>query len=262
VIRVAAAQFPVGPDVHDNLGAILGLLGEATRRGADVVHFPESALCGYGPRHHPHGRYPWERLQAGMERVQQRAAQERLWVVLGTVERVHGGLPHNVTVVVSPRGEVVVTYGKRRLYGREHDAYTPGREPVIVDIEGVRCGLLICYENCFPELYAEARSLGAQLVFHSFYNAGRPGPDSLHDLMPAMLRVRAADHGLYISAANSSEWYSPLRASVVRPDGTRVSAERHVTGLAVAPVPADHLGWTVPEPTKGARGVEDTNATS
>ncbi|MEO0604030.1 MAG: carbon-nitrogen hydrolase family protein [Myxococcota bacterium] len=239
-LRVAAAQFPVSGQVSENLGHVLALLDEAAMRGADVVHFPESALPGYRPRHDVG---PPAALSDATATVQRRAHQHGLWVVIGT-ESTDEKLPASRTLVVSPDGNVAGTYDKRRLYQSETACYRPGRHPLVLDIAGVRCGFLICYENCFPELYAELRRQGVSVVFHSFYNAANRRPTAIRHLMEAMLLVRAADHGLHISASNSSEPYSPLPATLARPDGVSRSVERHVTGLVIDEVPSRDLGWT------------------
>jgi len=111
-------------------------------------------------------------------------------------------------------------------------------------LHGVRCGFLICYENCFPSLYEEYRRMGVRLVFHSFFHAENARETAIRHLMAATLLVRAADNGLYISASNSSAPYSPLPACVVRPDGSSVRAKRHMSAIVVDDYPCPELGWT------------------
>jgi predicted amidohydrolase len=245
VLRVAAAQFPVSADVARNARYIREHISRASACGARVVHFPETALSGYGPSHVPEpGAYPWQRLEAHLNRIRDAAASAGLWVVLGTVRRMESGLPANSTLVIAPDGATVASYDKQRLYGDEKRHYVRGHSPTVVVVDGHRCGLLICYDNCYPELYEDYRRAGVGLLFLSLYNAGRVRATCLNDLMRANLIVRAADHGLWISASNSSQRHSPLPASIVRPDGSMVQAKRHVSGLVVDDYPAAELGWT------------------
>lgn len=41
--------------------------------------------------------------------------------------------------------------------------YGPGDQPTIWDINGVRCGALICYEYRYPELHRDYKRLGARI---------------------------------------------------------------------------------------------------
>lgn len=242
-LRIAAAQFPVSGDVQQNLAHVKKLIAQASSEGADVVHFPETALSGYAPRHST-GPESKELLAEATAEVRRLAASSGLWVVLGTAHPRGASLPRNSTLVISRDGSLAGVYDKRRLYGRENDFYEAGTDPLVVDIDGVRCGFLICYENCFPSLYTEYRRLGVTVLFHSFFNAANSRPTSIRHLMPATLLVRAADNGTHISAANSSESYSPLPAGIVRPDGVSSWVDRHVTGLVIEEVPASGLEWT------------------
>jgi deaminated glutathione amidase len=53
--------------------------------------------------------------------------------------------------------------------------YSPGDHFSTWDIDGVRCGALVCYDYRFPELYRRYKRLGAGLVFHPF-RAGDKSP--------------------------------------------------------------------------------------
>lgn len=244
-LRIAAAQFPVSGDIARNMRYIRKHMRTAAREGVHAVHFPETALPGYAPKHlGPLDNYAWCRLDRYMLSLRELAASLDLWVVLGSMRRIDGGLPRNCIYVISRTGEIEAVYGKRRLYGVEASLYSAGHTPCVVDINGFKCGFLICYDNCFPELYSEYRDMGVGLVFHSFCNAGNSRVTSIKELMSANLIVRAADHQLWICATNSSERYSPLSARIVRPDGSMIRSKRHVSGLAIDNYPEDELGWT------------------
>lgn len=244
-LRIAASQFPVSGDLSRNARYILDHMGRAAERGAHVVHFPETALPGYGPRHLPAlANYDWEGLKQATARIEAAAKAHDLWVMLGTMRRDEHGAIRNSVRVISNVGRCEALYDKRSLYGREADYYVPGDAPCVVTIRGVRCGILICYDNCFPEFYVEYREQGVEVVFHAFFNAANAKVTPIKDLMQANLIVRAADHRLWIAASNSSEAYSPLPASIVRPDGSAVRAKRNTTALVLDDYPNDQLGWT------------------
>ena len=47
-IRVATCQFPVSGNIRRNADRIIDQIEVAKRKDADLVHFPETALTGYG----------------------------------------------------------------------------------------------------------------------------------------------------------------------------------------------------------------------
>lgn len=158
-----------------------------------------------------------------------------------TVEQ---GLPRNCILVISNKGNVVGIYDKQRLYKGEKKYYSAGCSPLVIEINGYKCGFLICYDNCYPELYEAYRNLGVEILFHSFHNAGNQGLTSIKDVMLANLIVRAADNRMCISASNSSKKHSPLAACIVRPDGTMVKTSRNISAIVTDKHPVDELGWT------------------
>ncbi len=244
-IRIAAAQFPVSDSIKKNVRYIQNQIEKAANQDATVVQFPETALPGYAPKHFDTLKeYAWDDLKRYERHICGLASSFGIWVILGSMRQVDGELPKISMYVISNRGDVVGVYDKRRLYGKEKEMFSPGSKPCVVKINGYKCGFLICYENCFPELYDEYRDMGVELVFHSFYNAANRGATSIKDLMVASLMVRAADNQMWISASNSSKSYSPLSACIVRPDGSLIRARRNVTGLVVDNYPSNDLGWT------------------
>jgi deaminated glutathione amidase len=244
-IRIAAAQFPVSGSITKNVRYIQNQIEKAAKQNATVVQFPETALTGYTPKYFDTLKeYDWDNLEHYKRHICGLAASFGIWVILGSMRRVYGKLPKISMYIISDGGDVIGIYDKRRLYGKEKEMFSPGSEPCIVEINGYKCGFLICYENCFPELYDEYRHMGVELIFHSFYNAANRNATSIKDLMVASLMVRAADNQMWISASNSSESYSPLAACIVRPDGSLVRARRNVTGLVVDDYPSNDLGWT------------------
>jgi len=107
-----------------------------------------------------------------MQSICSRAGSLGIWVVLGSIRHAGSQLPRNCLYVISSRGEIVGVYDKQRLYKAEKTHYSAGNTHLVVEINGFRCGFLICYDNCFPELYEPYRDRGVGLLFHSFHNAG------------------------------------------------------------------------------------------
>jgi deaminated glutathione amidase len=246
-LRLAVSQFPVSGDIAANALYIRQHMRRASQAQAHIVHFPEAALSGYARVDFAsfHG-YDWQALDYYTQQICSLAADLGLWVVLGSARRmVPRQKPRNCLHVISPVGSIAGSYDKQKLHGKENKAYSAGQSPLIMTINGMTCGFLICFDSCFPALYDAYRKHGVQLLFHSYYNAKNAGEsNSLDDLILAQLRTRAADNGFWISASNSSARHSRLASCIARPDGSLHSTKRHVPGLVFHDFPDTHLGWT------------------
>ena len=240
---------------------------QASRRGARVAHFPEGALSGYaGADLDSFDGYDWPALRAATGRVAELAAELGMWVVVGSAHQLSDGhKPHNSLYVIDDRGRLVDRYDKRFLGGgadeRSGDLahYSPGDHFSTWEIDGVRCGALICYDYRFPELYREYKRLGVQLVFHSFHAANASpariaevgaaiGPElaALNQApthtypgitMPAAMVTAAACNHVWISCPNSSAPQSCWPSFFVRADGiTTGRLRRNVAGVLVSHV--------------------------
>jgi predicted amidohydrolase len=247
MLRVAACQFPVTADVAANGAYVRRLVARAAARGAHLVQFPEAALSGYGGFHFPSfASYDWDLLRRETRRVQEAARSAGVFVLLGSAHFLGPReKPTNCVYVIDRRGRIAGRYDKSMCTADDLRVYTPGDRRVVFSLRGVRCGVLVCYDGCYPEQYAAYRARGVELMLHSFHNAGFPGPNVLDEYKPALVRTRAADNGLWVVACNSSLRHSSWATCIARPDGTiAASLRRHTTGVLVHDFPDPRLaGW-------------------
>ncbi len=234
-LTVATCQFPVGGDIAVNGEWVRLQMRAGAEQGADIVHFPECALSGYaGKDHESLDGLDWDLLRKETELVLSLVKELDVWVILGSTHRLGGDhKPHNSLYVISPRGKIMDRYDKRFCTGGDLRRYSPGDHFVTFSVNGVKCGLLICYDIRFPELYREYSKMGVQMVFHSFYNA-RMEADAIHPkIMPPTAQARAASNYMFLSMNNSSAEHAwPSR--FLTPDGMIVGAlEANEPGVMV-----------------------------
>lgn len=264
-LRVATSAFPTSADVRSNAGWIRKQMRRASDEGADVVHFCEGALSGYvGGDHTSLEGFDWALLTRASHLVSALAGELGLTVVLGSTHRLsEPHKPHNSVYVLGPEGQIVDRYDKRFCAGPRDGAeelahYAPGDHPCTVEVAGVRCGILICHEYRYPELFRQYVQMGVRVVFHSFHAAHVPpdrwaamhaatGPENHRHhgglgtlpgiTMPATMISMAANNHLWISAANSSARQSCFGSFVVRPDGVMVGrVPRNRSGLLLTDI--------------------------
>jgi deaminated glutathione amidase len=245
-LRLAICQFPVSGNLAGNAKFIRRFMKEAADSAAHLIHFPETALSGYARLDFTSvSANHWQDLEEQTKEIVNLAGKLGLWVVLGSCRRVAGReKPANCIHVISNTGRIVGTYDKQKLTSAEAAWYTPGKGLLIISINGLTCGFLICYEACFPALFEAYRKRGVQLIFHSCHNVSGKSKPLLQELALAQIRTRAADHQMWISDSNSSARYSFSTACVARPDGSVHSSRRHVAGILLHDFPDTELAWT------------------
>lgn len=109
---------------------------------------------------------------------------------------------YNRGVFVKPTGEITM-YNKRKLFGLagEDNFFTPGDKEVIVDFEGWKFNLQICYDLRFPEM-ARNRIAPNGLPTYDvlLYVANWPEKRSAH--WKALLTARAIENQCYTIGLN------------------------------------------------------------
>jgi len=228
---VATCQFPVSGDIEKNVLYILKQMEEAKTKKADIVHFSESCLSGYaGTDFKSYSEQNEILIQNSLEKIIQHSSELGIWVIVGSHHfEKNNNLPFNCLWLIDDEGKIVARYDKRFLTGKkgelDHYYYKPGQKPVKFMIKGINCGLLICHEWRYPELYREQKQLGVEILFQSWYDGGLTAVDffnngeELGGLMIGTVRGNAANNYLWISASNTSKKESCFPSLVVRPDG-------------------------------------------
>ena len=232
-LRVATCQFSVEAEVDHNRRWILRQIEEAADQGADVAHFSECALSGYaGVDIASIVELDWDGLESATREIMAAARRHNVWVLLGSTHRLDDQVkPHNCVYVINAQGEIADRYDKRFCTGQAGRRptldlcyYSPGNRSVTFTIRGVKCGVAICYDYRFPEIYRELKQLGVQVLFQSFHNArssvvADPKFNIWKTIVPATMQCRAAENHFWVSANNSTARPSKWASFAVQPDG-------------------------------------------
>jgi predicted amidohydrolase len=219
-LTFASCQFPVSDDIAENANWIMDQMKDAQLRGASLAHFPECALSGYpGVDMESLENFKWEKLDNYTDSITTLARELGIWVILGSIHHLGDSVkPLNSLYLINPSGIIIDRYDKRFCTKGDLKHFSAGNHFVDFDINGIRCGLLICYDVRFPELYRAYKKLDVDLIFQSFYNA-RQKPGGIHPIiMPITAQTRAASNYFYMSLTNSSS-ASSWPCHFITPDG-------------------------------------------
>jgi len=164
-MQIAIAQLnQVVGDLRGNARSILAAVGEGERAGARLVVTPELSLCGYPPEDlllRP------AFLDACAHELAALAAEVRHSVVLVGFPEVDAGTCYNALAVLRG-GRVAATYRKQQLPNYtvfdEERYFRAGRDPCIVDVDGLPVGLVICEDCWFAGPSRQAKEAGARVL--------------------------------------------------------------------------------------------------
>ncbi|MDN5715628.1 MAG: nitrilase [Janibacter sp.] len=212
-LQVAPARAGVGA----RLDALDVLVGEHAS-GHDLIVTPELVLTGYGPS--PADAVPDAVV---LDRLAAIAARHDVALVVGHAVTICGAV-RNAAVVVDRRGRVRAVHAKAHLFGDEREWFTPGDgAPVVVDLDGLRVGVALCYDVEFPE-YVRMVADEVDLVVVPAVLFGSPAVT--RPILDLVLPARAWEcrcYVLYVNVAGDAVTQGVGSSRLVGPDGTVLS---------------------------------------
>lgn len=225
-------------DVEANLRTIDDAAQRAAQAGAGLLLTPELFPVGYAPLR-LHAELDPSTLPAIRERLAGIARTNGIGLVYSLPAPAAGseGTWHITATLLDAKGKEVLNYAKVHLFGpEEHKAFVGAQEPpAVVDFNGIRTSMVICYDVEFPESVRAAATRGAELLLVP--TALSAGFDNVPQVL---IRARALESQLNVAYANHSgheDIYNFLGGSVVAgPDGSLLAAAGESAALLFAEV--------------------------
>jgi predicted amidohydrolase len=167
-IRIATAQFENrNNDKEYNLSVIERLAGVAAQQGAAAVAFHECSITAYTFARHLSKEEMLELAELIPEgpsilRLISIARKHNIAVLAGLFEKDEQENLFKTYVCVDKNG-LVARFRKLHPFINPH--LTPGNEYCVFDLQGWKCGILICYDNNIIENVRATALLGAEIIF-------------------------------------------------------------------------------------------------
>ena len=252
-MRIALAQMnPTVGDLAANAAAIEGWIARAREARADVVVFPELAICGYPPRDLVLVEGFVAACAAAVKQLGERSTAG-ITAVIGCPQPADrsdpsAGIANSLLVY---RDNAFVAYYDKRLLPTydvfdENRYFTPGDRPCIIDIAGRKVGLAICEDlwkgedagfsaryRAAPDPVAEAAAAGASVLLVPSASPFVLGKGRRHR---EILRRHATRHGLLVASVNQVGGNDDLLF-----DGHACAFDPAGRTIAAAPGFAEHL---------------------
>ena len=252
-MRVAIFQSRTGIDPAANGDAIVAAIAEAKAGGADMLFTPEMSGLLDQNRKRAAANLTDEASDPVLARVRAAAAQQGIWVDVGSLALTGGagGRLVNRGFVIDGEGGIRARYDKIHLFDvdlptgeswRESAAYAPGERTVLAVTPWARIGLSICYDMRFPDLYRALSNAGAEILSVPAAFTVPTGKAHWH----VLLRARAIEAGAFVVAAAQCGAHEDGRATfghslVVDPWGEVLLDMNEGTGVGFADLDMSRL---------------------
>lgn len=239
---VAVGQFAVTADWHENARLCVELMAQSARQGAALLVLPEALLArdDNDPDLSVKSAQP---LDGGfLTLLLAESKSNRLTTILTVHVPTIQGRAEN-TLVVLREGKIIAHYAKLHLYDafnvQESRLVDPGNQvPPLIEIDGIRFGLMTCYDLRFPEMALSLAIAGADaLVLPA---AWVKGPLKEHH-WATLLTARALDTTCYVVASGECGNKNIGQSRVVDPLGVTIAAAGESPALLMAEIDRERI---------------------
>jgi N-carbamoylputrescine amidase len=212
--RVGLVQMSCALDPNENLEKALWRIREAAAGGAQIICLQELFRSQYFCTEENAELFALaESIPGPTTQTLGRLARELGVVVIASLfERRAAGLYHNTAAVIGTDGEIAGLYRKMHIPDDplyfEKFYFTPGDLGFVnFDTRFARVGVLVCWDQWYPEAARLASLNGASILFYPTAIGWHPSEKEKHgaaqvDAWLTIQRGHAIANGLYVAAVN------------------------------------------------------------
>ncbi|MEE4692819.1 carbon-nitrogen hydrolase family protein [Pseudomonas alliivorans] len=235
-MRVALYQCePLPLDVSGNLTRLERQAQAAAAQGAQVLVCPEMFLTGYNIGAKACAELAQAQDGPAAQRIAEIARQYAIAILYGYPERSVEQRVYNAVQLIDSRGERSSNYRKTHLFSElDKSMFSAGEDLCpVVELNGWRLGMLICYDVEFPENTRRLALAGAELILVPTANMA-----PFDFVCDVTVRARAFENHCYVVYANYCGSEGEIRycglSSVCAPDGSRPALAAQDERLLIA----------------------------
>jgi predicted amidohydrolase len=169
----------------------------ASSTGASIICFPEQFAAGWNPV----STANIESLSGTTITTLKTFAREFSIAIIGSFREHYLPFPRNTAVAIGADGEIHAVYAKMHLFTPAHEdqAFTAGDGIATFSLDGMKCGLAICYDLRFPSLFRIYAKEGVHAVF---VPSAWPASRIYH--WELFIAARAAENQMYVLGCNTT----------------------------------------------------------
>ena len=213
-VTVGLVQMQCGPDPQENLDKAIRRVREAAQQGAQIICLQELFRSQYFCQTEDHKFFDLAETVPGpsTDRLVTLARELEVVIVASLFEKRAEGLYHNTAAVVDADGQYLGKYRKMHIPDDpqyyEKFYFTPGDLGFRSwDTRYGRIGVLICWDQWYPEAARLTAMSGAQILFYPTAIGWLPAEKEEHGAQQqaaweTIQRSHSIANGVYVCAVN------------------------------------------------------------
>jgi len=214
IVNLGLIQTHATEDKADNLSRTLGLIRDAAKRGANIICLQELFLTPYFCKREDPDLFDLaEPIPGDTTRTLSEIAKELGVVIVASLfEKRAAGLYHNTAAIIDADGTYLGKFRKMHIPEdpgfNEKFYFTPGDLGYRVwDTKFGRIGVLVCWDQWYPEAARLTAMAGAQILFYPTAIGWLESEKSelgkaQHCAWETVQRGHAVANGCYVAAVN------------------------------------------------------------
>lgn len=228
-MHIGVVQMCLSTNIVENTQKILGFVKQASKRGIDLLCFPECSLTGYIVDHY---KIRMDDIRKSVSEIQRASDKHNISVIVGTSWHSYNKnkvdndndkkIIYNSAVVIRPHSKIKL-YFKNDLTDYDKNYFSKGDNTITFRVKDTKCGVLICRDQNNPLLAAKYRNNIDILFYLSSHYYTRSEALKKERKNKAFPIVRAIENKIYVAKADSvgkqNGFVNFGGSIVVNPDG-------------------------------------------
>jgi len=247
-MKVSVSQFQSSHDVQANLAIVLSHIEEAAAQQARLIVFPEASMVAFHSSRDELRAHAENAAAAFVHHIALAARLHGLDVFIGIYEPSGEVRSSNIFIHIDAQGQIAGRYDKVHLYdafsfqesakNRPADLKPNHDEVYVAEVDGMKFGLLNCYDLRFPEIARIAIDKGAHaLIYGAGWIAG-----SLKELhWASLLRARAIENTCFVLASCQPPPESVGMSMILDAGGLTLAGVARKQGIGCATIDLERL---------------------
>lgn len=185
------------PDL--NFDSAKKLIQKSAESEADVIVLPEMWNTGFFPKDSLNSLCDTDGQRVKTE-IGSLAERLNVNIVAGSVANIRNGKIFNTSYVFDRNGDCIAEYDKTHLFSPmdEDKFFEKGNHLCCFKLDGIDCGIVICYDLRFPELIRSLAVKGIDILF-----IVSQWPKERINHLFALTKARAIENQMFVVCCNS-----------------------------------------------------------